>query len=145
MEVCSKDKSDALHALVQSVQKGQVKRIRKSLESLLTVTALEFDPEQVEMLRNFANSIKLDREMLSTGQVAKKLGVSTQAVINWIEAEKIEAIKLPGGHYRIPADQFKTTAEQDARREAIFEQLWAKRENLSPIDEDDLRDLNPGA
>ena len=87
------------------------------------------------MLKSFANSIKLDREMLSTGQVAKKLGVSTQAVINWIEAEKIEAIKLPGGHYRIPADQFKTTAEEDAKREAIFEQLWAKRENLSPIDE----------
>ena len=141
MEVRAKDKSDALHALVLSVQKGQVKRIRQSLESLLTVTALEFDPEQVEMLRNFANSIKLDREMLSTGQVAKKLGVSTQAVINWIEAEKIEAIKLPGGHYRIPADQFKTTAEQDAKREAIFEQLWAKRKGLLPIDEDDLGDL----
>lgn len=141
MEVCAKDKSAALHALVQSVQKGQVKRIRQSLESLLTVTALEFDPEQVEMLKNFANSIKLDREMLSTGQVAKKLGVSTQAVINWIEAEKIEAIKLPGGHYRIPADQFKTTTEQDAKREAIFEQLWAKRDGLHPIDEDDLGDL----
>jgi len=141
MEVCSKDKSDALHALVRSVRKGQVKRIRQSLESLLTVTALEFDPEQVEMLKNFANSIKLDREMLSTGQVAKKLGVSTQAVINWIEAEKIEAIKLPGGHYRIPADQFKTTAEEDAKREAIFEQLWSKRESLSPIDEDNLGDL----
>ncbi|KJS49623.1 MAG: hypothetical protein VR66_07500 [Peptococcaceae bacterium BRH_c23] len=141
MEVCAKDKSAALHALVQSVQKGQVKRIRQSLESLLTVTALEFDPEQVEMLKSFANSIKLDREMLSTGQVAKKLGVSTQAVINWIEAEKIEAIKLPGGHYRIPADQFKTTPEQDAKREAIFEQLWAKRDGLHPIDEDDLGDL----
>ena len=141
MEVCAKDKSAALHALVQSVQKGQVKRIRQSLESLLTVTALEFDPEQVEMLKNFANSIKLDREMLSTGQVAKKLGVSTQAVINWIEAEKIEAIKLPGGHYRIPADQFKTTTEQDAKRESIFEQLWAKRDGLHPIDEDDLGDL----
>ena len=141
MEVCSKDKSDALHALVQSVQKGQVKRIRQSLESLLTVTALEFDPEQVEMLKNFANSIKLDREKVSTRQVAKKLCVSTQAVINWIETEKIEAIKLPGGHYRIPADQFKTTTEQDAMREAIFERLWAKREGLHPIDEDDLRDL----
>lgn len=141
MEVRARDKSAALHALVQSVQKGQVKRIRQSLESLLTVTALEFDPEQVEMLKNFANSIKLDREMLSTGQVAKKLGVSTQAVINWIEAEKIEAIKLPGGHYRIPADQFKTTTEQDAKREAIFEQLWTKRDGLHPIDEDDLGDL----
>jgi len=141
MEVCAKDKSDALQALVQSVQRGQVKRIRQSLESLLTVTALEFDPEQVEMLKNFANSIKLDREMLSTGQVAKKLGVSTQAVINWIEAEKIEAIKLPGGHYRIPSDQFKTTTEQDSKREAIFEQLWAKRDGLHLIDEDDLGDL----
>lgn len=141
MEVCAKDKSDAVLALVQSVQKGQVKRIRQSLESLLTVNALEFDPEHVEILKNFANSIKLDREMLSTGQVAKKLGVSSQAVINWIETDKIEAIKLPGGHYRIPADQFKTTAEQDAKREAIFEQLWAKREGLHPIDEDDLGDL----
>ncbi|MHB8124582.1 MAG: hypothetical protein ACYDEJ_02885 [Desulfitobacteriaceae bacterium] len=85
MKVCAKDKSDALQALVQSVQKGQVKRIRQSLESLLTVTALEFDPDQVGILKNFANSIKLDREMLSTGQVAKKLGVSSQAVINWIK------------------------------------------------------------
>lgn len=141
MEVRAKDKSDALHALVQSVQKGQVKSIRKSLESLLTYTALEFDPQQVGILKNFANSIKLDSEMLSTGQVAKKLGVSTQAVINWIEAEKLEAIKLPGGHYRIPADQFKTTIEQDTKREAIFEKLWAKREGLPPIDEDNLGDL----
>ena len=141
MEVRAKDKSDALHALVQSVQKGQVKRIRQSLESLLTVTALEFDPEQVEILKNFANSIKLDGEMLSTGQVAKKLGVSTQAVINWIEAGKLEAIKLPGGHYWISADQFRTTVEQDIKRDVIFEQLWAKREGLPPIDEDDLGDL----
>ena len=141
MELRAKDKSDALHALVQSVQKGQVQRIRQSLESLLTVTALEFDPEQVVMLKNFANSIKLDRDMLSTGQVAKKLGVSTQAVLNWIEAGKLEAIKLPGGHYRIPADQFKSNAEQDTKREAIFERLWAKRDGLSPIDEDDLGDL----
>ena len=106
-----------------------------------TVNALEFDPEQVGILKKFANSIKLDGEMLSTGEVAKKLGVSTQAVINWIEAEKLEAIKLPGGHYRVPADQFKTTTEQDAEREAIFEQLWAKRKGLLPIDEDDLGDL----
>jgi len=119
MEVRAKDKSDALHALVQSVQKGQVKRIRQSLESLLTFTALEFDPEQVGILQSFANSIKLDSEMLSTGQVAKKLGVSTQAVINWIEAGKLEAIKLPGGHYRIPADQFRTTAEQDTKRQLM--------------------------
>lgn len=141
MEARAKNKSDALHALVQSVKKGQVQSIRKSLESLLTFTALEFDPEQVGILKNFANSIKLDSEMLSTGQVAKKLGVSTQAVINWIESKKLEAIKLPGGHYRIPADQFKTTIEQDTKREAIFEQLWAKRDGLPPIDEDDLGDL----
>ena len=141
MEVLAKDKSDALHALVQSVQKGQVKQIRQSLESLLTFTALEFDPEQVGILKSFAKSIKLDSKMLSTGQVAKKLGVSTQAVINWIEAEKIDAIKLPGGHYRIPTDQFRTSAEQDTKREVIFEQLWAKREGLPPIDEDDLGDL----
>jgi len=59
MEVCAKDKSDALHALVLSVQKGQVKRIRQSLESLLTVTALEFDPEQVEILKTLQIALNL--------------------------------------------------------------------------------------
>ena len=141
MEVREKDKSDALYALVHSVQKGQIKRIRESLEVLLTVNALEIDPEQIGILKDFANNIKLDNEMLSTGQVAKKLGVSTQAVINWIEAGKLEAIKLPGGHYRIPANQFKTTIKQDAERTALLEQLWAKRKDLPPIDEDDLGDL----
>jgi len=79
--------------------------------------------------------------MLSTGDVAKKLGVSTQAVINWIEAGKMHAVKLPGGHYRIPANQFKTTAKQDASMDAAFEKLWAKRQGLTPVDEDDLEDL----
>ncbi|MCB8817141.1 hypothetical protein [Desulfosporosinus shakirovi] len=76
MEVFSKDKSGALQALVESLQKGQEKRIRQSLESLLTINALESDPEQIELLKNFANSIKFDREMFILGTGAQKFRVN---------------------------------------------------------------------
>jgi len=76
MEVYTKDKSSALQALVESVQKGQEKRIRQSLESLLTVTALELDSEQVELLKNFANSITFDREMTIVGTGAQEIKVN---------------------------------------------------------------------
>jgi len=58
------DKTEALQELVQSVHKGQENQIKQSLESLLTAIALECDPGQVNTLKNFVNSIKVDRDML---------------------------------------------------------------------------------
>lgn len=100
-------------------------------------------------LREFINATDLNQSryapktsiMLSTGDVAKKLGVSNQAIINWIENGKMKAFRSSGGHYRIPEEQFRTTDEQDATSEAIFVKLWAKREGMPPIDEADLGDL----
>lgn len=82
---------------------------------------------------------KDDSKMLSTGDVSNKLGVSNQVVINWIETGKMKAFRSPGGHYRIPSDQFRTTEKQDDTSEAIFEKLWSKR--MPPIDEDDMGEL----
>jgi len=41
-------------------------------------------------------------KLLSTTQAAELLNVSRRTILNWIEAEKVPYIKLPGGDYRIP-------------------------------------------
>lgn len=41
-------------------------------------------------------------EMLTTGEVAKIFGVSSNTVVNWVKTGKIRGRKTPGGHYRVP-------------------------------------------
>ena len=141
MEATAQDKSEIIKALVQSYQRGQTERIRQSLESLLTTTALEVDPAQIDILKDFVSSISLERKMLSTGEVGKKLGVSTQTVVNWIESGKLKAINSPGGHYRIPAHQLKTTENEDAEFEHFFKNQEEKYKDILPLDDDDLSDV----
>jgi len=43
-----------------------------------------------------------DAEMLSTGDVGRALGVSINTVKTWIRGGKIDAVRLPSGHFRIP-------------------------------------------
>lgn len=42
-------------------------------------------------------------EKLSTGDVARSLGVTINTVRSWIRSGKVKAVRLPSGHYRIPA------------------------------------------
>lgn len=44
---------------------------------------------------------------LTTGEVAKACEVSLVAVKNWIREGKLKAFQTPGGHFRIPADEFR--------------------------------------
>lgn len=44
---------------------------------------------------------------LSTGEVARLLHVTAVAVFRWIQAGKLKAYRVPGGHYRIPRDEFR--------------------------------------
>ena len=44
---------------------------------------------------------------LTTGDAAKACGVSLVAVKKWIRQGKLRAIRTPGGHFRIPADEFE--------------------------------------
>lgn len=77
-------------------------------------------------------------KFLATGEAAKKLGVSDQTILNWIEAGKLRAEKTLGGHYRVYADQFKTTAEQDQAFDEFFERIHKKYEHLGPVDENEF-------
>jgi excisionase family DNA binding protein len=43
-----------------------------------------------------------DGELLTTGHLARALGVTINTVKAWIRAGRLEAIRLPSGHHRIP-------------------------------------------
>lgn len=44
---------------------------------------------------------------LSTGQVARRFGLSTMTVRRWIESGLLSALRTPNGHYRIPASELE--------------------------------------
>jgi excisionase family DNA binding protein len=43
-------------------------------------------------------------EFLTTGEVARLSGVTRDAVLKWIKKGKLQAIRTPGGHYRVPRE-----------------------------------------
>ena len=45
-------------------------------------------------------------EYITTGTVAGYCGVSKVTVLRWIEKGYLAAFRLPGGHFRIPRDDF---------------------------------------
>ncbi len=49
-------------------------------------------------------------QYLTVAQLAARHGVTPQAVYKWIHSGKIEAEERPGGSYRIPAGQFRSSA-----------------------------------
>ena len=55
-------------------------------------------------------------QFLSVAQLAARHGVTPQAVYKWIHGGKIEAEERPGGSYRIPAAQFRSSPSSLADR-----------------------------
>ena len=47
----------------------------------------------------------MEKEYYTTGEVARKFGVSAFTVWYWIQKGKIKAIKTPGGHFRIHREE----------------------------------------
>ena len=43
-----------------------------------------------------------EARLVSTSEAAKMLGVDRRTVVNWIKADRIRYVELPGGTYRIP-------------------------------------------
>jgi len=48
-----------------------------------------------------------ERRYLTTGDVARKCGVSPASVKQWIAKAKLHALRTPGRHFRIPLEEFR--------------------------------------
>ena len=49
--------------------------------------------------------------LLRSGEVAEILGVCRHIVVKWIKEDKIRAIRLPSGRYRIPESEVRKILE----------------------------------
>jgi excisionase family DNA binding protein len=56
---------------------------------------------------------------LSVGDVAARFGVTTQAVYKWLQKQRIEGTRGPGGSWRIPAAQFERDTRPASTRERL--------------------------
>jgi excisionase family DNA binding protein len=56
---------------------------------------------------------------LSVGDVAARFGVTTQAVYKWLQKQRIEGTRGPGGSWRIPAAQFERDTRPVSTRERL--------------------------
>lgn len=67
--------------------------------------------------------LKLKKKYYTPAEVAKRVGVSRQTIVKWIERGELEAEMTPGGHHRIPASVF----HREGRGETV---------QLIPLDDD---------
>ena len=82
------------------------------------------DAKTVDALLDQIN--RKEKSLLTTGQVAKKIGVTRQTVVNWIERGWLKGVKI-GGRYMISADVLKKADEFNA----VFDSLDAERSALT--------------
>lgn len=59
--------------------------------------------------------LKLKKKYYTPAEVARRVGVSRQTIVKWIERGELEAETTPGGHHRIPASVF----HREGRGEAV--------------------------
>lgn len=77
-------------------------------------------------------------EYLSVAQVAARHGVTPQAVYKWIHSGKIEAEERPGGSYRIPAAQFRSSSELLTQRAETRRKLRALQGGGRPLSDEEI-------
>ena len=53
-------------------------------------------------LAGMGKDTTMEVRLVSTADAAKLLGVSQRTVVNWIKADRVRYVELPGGNYRIP-------------------------------------------
>ncbi len=75
-------------------------------------------------------------KLLSTKQAAELLKVSRRTILNWIEAEKVPYIKLPGGDYRIPLAGLLASLSGTYR---LDEEIRALDERYAALSDEDVQ------
>lgn len=80
--------------------------------------------------------------MLTTGRVAASLGVTINTVKNWARAGKIQAVRLPSGHFRIPATEVDRLL-QGLRSAGLREyEQWSRKQPSTPPNLDQVLTWN---
>ena len=64
--------------------------------------------------KNPKTYLKLKKKYYTPAEVARRVGVSRQTIVKWIERGELEAELTPGGHHRIPASVFQREGRGDA-------------------------------
>ena len=82
----------------------------------------EADAQVVDALLKAAELTEGKTPFLTTGQVARRLGVSRQTVVNWVSQGLLPGFRL-GGRTMIPVTAF----ERFARIESILDEMDAER------------------
>jgi len=85
------------------------------------------EADTVAVLLRVAERVEQETQYLTTGQVAGRLGISRQTVVNWVKKERLPAIRL-GGRLMVPA----TALAAFARIERILDELDTEREPGAP-------------
>lgn len=71
---------------------------------------------------------------LTTGEVARRFGVSPKTVIRWADEGHMPCIETPGGRRRFRADDIRAYLDEQGR--AVRERARAHREKRAQIDAD---------
>lgn len=79
-------------------------------------------------------SVVSQPKLLSTAQAASLLNVSRRTVLNWIEAEKVPYVRLPGGEYRVPLSGLLSSLSGTYRLEDEIRALDERNANLTDED-----------
>lgn len=84
-----------------------------------------------------------ETEMVSTGEVARALGVRINTVKNWAKAGRILARRLPSGHLRIPRSEIERLlrSSYEGPPPVPRRQAWAEYErwrSTQPVDRPSL-------
>ncbi|MFP4522692.1 MAG: response regulator [Fibrobacterota bacterium] len=80
-----------------------------------------------------------DKEVLTTYEVAKCLNVFTNTVINWMNTGKLNGYKTPGGHRRIPREEFEKFVKDNNLNVSI--EFSGKKKILIVEDDEDAMEL----
>ena len=85
-----------------------------------------------------------EAEELTVAQVAAQFKVTPQAVYKWIEKERIEAARTPGGSWRIPAAQFSDDGGVDQHASVELQKSLVRLhgDRPMPTDEDLAEELS---
>lgn len=85
------------------------------------------DAETVDTILQVVADMTETPAYLTTGQVAQRLGVSRQTIVNWTRKEMLPGIRL-GGRTMIPA----SALDRFATLEKLLDELDAEREPGTP-------------